>query len=621
MFKVSELTSESSSAVQPAGIKVDLKPHQLTVLKAAADLELSRSHEIQIGRKTFTIRSDIGVLCDKVGSGKTLEVLSLILNNPLLSSYNNFDTRTITKDLKVSVNHGEVYTFLPVNLIVVPHTIFKQWVTSIKEFTSLIVFEIYNKKTRTKFEESIDECLKSDIILISSTQYRMFYDIYEKYERSYYSEKHCKPVFSRLIFDEANMINIIQIPRVRASFSWFMTSSLGSLQYPGGKRYYIHEDGSMIDWEYNRDAGHCPNPYYIRGIQNTGYIRDTFCRIHSHTDNLYYKENYMEEFYKIIYIKNQDSFIEKSFLLDPPNTTDIILENPVIYDMLSNIVSKNVINMINAGDIDSAIESFNCNKTTSDNLITSVTESLDKRLHNLSVEKHMKETMIYSNAEQKAKTIEKIDMNIRDVQYKIKTLTERITQSEMCAVCYDSIKNKTLLDCCHNSFCFMCITTWLSQSTKCPFCRKKVNSSNMTVVTDTGAGACAAKHNPTKLDKLKEILLKRMEENPGTKFLIFSEYSSIFGKIFPLLEELGIEFREVKGNINKTVRNYKNGDINCLLLNTTYFGNGLNLENTDDVIILHTLNKELNQQVIGRAQRPGRNTTLNIWNLKYRNEV
>lgn len=621
MFSPSELDETSPMAVQPDGVKVDLKPHQLTVLKAGADIETNRNHKIKIGSKTFTIRSDIGVLCDKVGSGKTLEMLSIIQYNKGLSTYYNNDTRNITSELCVSVDYGISNTFLPTNIIVVPHTIFKQWISTISQFTSLTTLDIYNAKTLAKFETDTENCLGNDIILVSSTKYKRFQYIYEKYARAYEIDTNTKLLLSRVVFDEANMINIKRLYKIEASFYWFMTSSLSSLIYPYGKRFYIDEEGVLYPLnEFNHNDPRRRGDVYIRGIENTGYIKDTFGRIHGHNENLPFNENYMEELNKKIYIKNHNSFIEQSFLLDPPNTTDIILENPVIYNMLSNIVNKNVIDMINAGDIGSAIESFNCNKTTSDNLIKSVTDTLEKRLHNLNVEKHMKESMIYSNEEHKAKTIEKIDETIKQVRHKIKTLTERITQNEMCAVCCDSIKNKTLLDCCHNCFCFMCITTWLSQSNKCPYCRKNVNSGNMTVVTETGS--CATKkNNPTKLDKLKEILMKRKEENPETKFLIFSEYSGIFRKIYSVLEELNINFREVKGNINKTVRNYKNGDINCLLLNTTYFGNGLNLENTDDIIILHTLNKELNQQVIGRAQRPGRSTVLNIWNLKYQNEV
>ena len=61
MNKVDELDETSPMTIQPDGLKTDLKPHQLTVLKAATDLETNRIHKIKIGIRTFTIHSDIGV--------------------------------------------------------------------------------------------------------------------------------------------------------------------------------------------------------------------------------------------------------------------------------------------------------------------------------------------------------------------------------------------------------------------------------------------------------------------------------------------------------------------------------------------------------------------------------
>ena len=74
-------------------------------------------------------------------------------------------------------------------------------------------------------------------------------------------------------------------------------------------------------------------------------------------------------------------------------------------------------------------------------------------------------------------------------------------------------------------------------------------------------------------------------------------------------------------HINSVVNQYKNGKIQCLLLNARYFGSGLNLENTTDIIIYHHMHDDLKKQVEGRAQRPGRTCQLNIWELCYDNEI
>ena len=57
-----------------------------------------------------------------------------------------------------------------------------------------------------------------------------------------------------------------------------------------------------------------------------------------------------------------------------------------------------------------------------------------------------------------------------------------------------------------------------------------------------------------------------------------------------------------------------------ILANSLNFGSGLNLENTTDIIIYHKMDKDLESQVIGRAQRPGRTTSINIYKLNYENE-
>ena len=42
---------------------------------------------------------------------------------------------------------------------------------------------------------------------------------------------------------------------------------------------------------------------------------------------------------------------------------------------------------------------------------------------------------------------------------------------------------------------------------------------------------------------------------------------------------------------------------------------------TSDVIIYHRMSKDLETQIIGRAQRPGRTTSLKVHYLCYENEI
>ena len=127
-----------------------------------------------------------------------------------------------------------------------------------------------------------------------------------------------------------------------------------------------------------------------------------------------------------------------------------------------------------------------------------------------------------------------------------------------------------------------------------------------------------------EFDKLKnlEILLKNIDKN--SKILIFTEYDISFESIVNILDTNNIKYSFLKGNkysIENKLNNYKNNDLNVLLININFYGCGLNLENTTDIIMFHKFDAEIEKQVIGRAQRCGRTSALNIHYLLNENEI
>jgi len=58
------------------------------------------------------------------------------------------------------------------------------------------------------------------------------------------------------------------------------------------------------------------------------------------------------------------------------------------------------------------------------------------------------------------------------------------------------------------------------------------------------------------------------------------------------------------------------------MLNAQYFGAGMNLQMTTDIIMYHRFDKEMEEQIIGRAQRLGRavDKPLNVYYLLHDNE-
>ena len=88
------------------------------------------------------------LLCDKVGSGKSLSVLSTISNKPLLE----IQLRS-TYHTNYPIPHKQFHTldmsegiYIPTNLIIVPHNIYNQWTLYLAEHTTFSYFGIHNKK-------------------------------------------------------------------------------------------------------------------------------------------------------------------------------------------------------------------------------------------------------------------------------------------------------------------------------------------------------------------------------------------------------------------------------------------------------------------------------------------
>ncbi len=117
----------------------------------------------------------------------------------------------------------------------------------------------------------------------------------------------------------------------------------------------------------------------------------------------------------------------------------------------------------------------------------------------------------------------------------------------------------------------------------------------------------------TKLGAIKNLI------TGSKKTLIFSDWAGSFQSVEKLLDNLGVEYAEIIGDstsLVKTLDRYRNDpELKVLLINAERFGAGLNLENTELIILMHGTRWEL--QVVGRAQRIGRVAPLKVVHLSH----
>ena len=460
-----------------------------------------------------------------------------------------------------------------------------------------------------------------DVILVSDTQYNHMALFFT---RDNYT-------VNRIIVDECNSIKGSQLAKIESVFKWFITSSISSIMTCDGwlKKEITSPQGYS---SYTRE----------KSIMSTGFIFDNISEIYRNI-----KENFK------IFLINNPEYIEQSTQLPEMLTYIIICKNNVSIQVLAGIVSHDIMNMLFAGDIDGIVSKLDVVVGDETNIIAMVTQKYKDELN--CKEYELKTSLANPKYKADAETIGVINRRhaIADLKHKIACIEERVKTVESCPICFDDFTNPCITPCCNNKFCFDCMTMSLNNKNSCPSCRAELSVAKLMllsnkkkeaeiVVDSKTTKAKAIEQDPSTMSypqhiellKTKSIDFTKYEnmdkifelnsKNDVKKYLIFTEYESTLNiKITSMLDKWELTYGRIKGTtatITKQIENYKKGNTNVLLINSKFFGSGMNLENTSDIIIIHKMQGDIEMQAIGRAHRFGRIGNLRVWKLYYENE-
>ena len=561
-------------------------------LKKHQEMALYNMKKLEDGDVTMnsssTINTSLGIYSDCVGAGKSYTLLALIdINN----SPRDYTRRDVHLNGATCVTHNPSNRITMTTMIVVPHSIVKQWESYINENTNFSYYKVNNAKSRETF--SVDETL--DILIVSSTMYNTFM-LY-----------HSDIKFNRVIFDEADSINIPNCDTPNANFVWIVTSSLQNLLFVHGY-YYIREGYS----EYVQQRSY--RRHYVNGIKKTGYIKETFKGLTSHSDSIL---NY-------IIVKNNDEFVQNCFQMLEPERFTVTCSSPAYLNIIRGATSNEVLNRLSAGDKEGAMLTLGCNVDTFSNIIEHVTKDLQMQLSNLEFQlEYLKGCSFHrtSDIELQNKRIESVGDDIDKLKEKISTIEERMNDHSQssCPICMDTFDDPiACVSCCKNMFCLRCLTQCMNVKQECPMCRSELNPDSMNIIYDKKL-TTRKDMRPTKEEALLNLLRKR-----DRKFLVFSSYDNTFKNLEKTLTTSNTRYAKVSGNSNviqSNINKYKDGDLDVLLLNSKNYGSGINLQNTTDIIFFHKMSMDIETQVIGRAQRFGRIGRLRVHFLYYDHEL
>lgn len=576
-MNVLELTDDSPKVEQPPRISVALKPHQLAAVHKCLEIE---RNPIKIDDHT-TVRSRIGIIGDDVGAGKSYIVMAL-----LTTSVERVD-ETITQSYsrsKFVVDMRDIATRVGTKLLIIPHTLLHQWTKYLKILID-VNYAVIGKHS------TMCEVLKNGI---STYQFVVVTTTFVKDFMEVANDRSIK--FDRVIIDEADQIKISPtMIGIDACFFWFVSACHTNFSYPYGMRVFSeHHNSSHTS---------------ITGIRHHGFVKNVFVDLIN------------TRLTGFIVVKNSKAFIAASFTLPEIIYTEVKCRSSHAVRVLAGIVNKNIMNCLNADDIDSALAYVSpARKGTESNIIGMLLEKYHRQINNLKTELEFKNMLTYDSDDAKVRAIEKLEKEKIKIETDVTNMTTRLAETQTCCICFENVNKKTIAPCCSNAYCFKCINTWLSKSSTCPLCKSIMTSDSFYVVHD----AESAERQEVVLDKYQSLekIIKNLDDS--SRIIIFSEYDISFDKIREMLRTHKLPFARLKGHnasISSTVQAFESGSVRVILANTNDFGYGLNLQCTTDVILFHKFNEDVTRQAIGRAQRCGRKTPLHVWKLLHQNEL
>ena len=593
------LSEHSSTIIQPCNINITLKNHQLSSIYKALSIE------------NFNLIS-YGIMNDKPGSGKTYTILGLIYHSNIKN-----------------------------NLIVVPQNLINQWTDSIINFSDgLLNFKkILSYSDVTEFYNETNHNFNNyHIYLTSSLFYHSLCTTFNS----------CFLKMNRIFFDEIDSISNILVHKMNADFIWFISASF-NFQKTGA--YHIepsllHDISIKCTDEYIKQSFEIEDYSEYKMICKNFYLDNIFKNIIDDDEitllNALDYSNLKRKFHN----KIANNELEAITYLIKDKKEIIEIEKIRINDLELSI--KKTENEIKKNDL---IKILNKSQTILDTTQEKLDLILDRLKENNCCplcyeELKDKKTVIspccqnnicYNCAENWFINLDKTNCiycnteNIKlDSYILIKNEEVDINKCTVCDSIIDDENDKYYSTCCEKNGCQKCIKEWFLQLLKkeCLFCHNKDvlyndfknKAQHAEMITNINNGVKYI--DKSKLQFTEYFLMTKI--NKKSKIIFCSQFPKIFQDLIILLNKFNIPFIELDdGNIddiNKNIFEYNYGNIHVLLLNSNLSGCGLNLEITTDILFLHKTPHELQLQIIGRAQRPGRKNKLGVWFIMHENE-
>jgi hypothetical protein len=678
------------------GLKTSLFPHQKTIVRAMLDLEMNRDFDIMCNVRKYACTASAGVLSESVGSGKTIDILSVILMQKIPKICPDISALFVENNM-ARINHYSCIVRKKFHNILTPTVIFvgvgviNQWVNTVKTFTNLTFFTVFDVRDLQKLIDKIsDSSINSyDIVLIKNG----------KVTRPIKFPTHIKVESKNLQKSGIYIYNVISNMR---TFCWarVIIDDFDTIKLPpnsgivnGLFTWYISSTTKKINIKYNYDRFKTTGELLLYGNYSFGNIMNN------------------KILFKNLNICNDSEFVKLTNNINSPTFYAYVFystDNRYIglLGILNTNEANEIMEMLNGDAIETAAErlGIKTNKVLNifQNLLGKEYEKYKKSVDVLAfieeIEPMQGRREPISNNPDLDDTYKKSDLFIRreinynypnlksiidntkeeytEIRNKTSIVIERVKsniKNGECAICTNDLNDEDddtlILKCCGTVVCGICCfgTIFLKKSSvgQCSNCRSQLNISSLIYLNssfdlnkivneeidevddiDDEKKSNCVKQNRTKMTAIIEIIKGDIPEErklvdvninnlmKGTnilpestykKVLIFANFDETIKNIKETLIDEDIKFWQLGGShreINKTVELFTQCTDTCVMvINSMKHCSGLNLQTATDLIFAHKIiDPNIETQVIGRGQRLGRTTTLNVHFIMYNNE-
>lgn len=285
----------------------------------------------------------------------------------------------------------------------------------------------------------------------------------------------------------------------------------------------------------------------------------------------------------------------------------IMCKKPIEVLTLDGLVDEVLMNNIKKGNIRHIIKHLVDNSIKSEkDIIKSVLRVLNDKMNNFDTYEYCLRNMYFANDSDRESKLKQITYKKDEISKKKSELVDRITENNLCFVCYSSMEIICVMRCCVNKVCFECINRWARMNNTCPLC--KASKIQYYVVEDNGD--CERDTSTTVSRENKRVsessatefsdehsifqnfcvLLNKLVVHGQSKVAIIGSERAFIQRFVDIVDEQELSHVWFKGNLNTLRKNLRRlhhtEDMNIIFIDLSKIVGAVTIHSVTDIIVL-----------------------------------